>query len=135
MAAEICHPESFRKEAQYQKLCAHCHKAKPFHAHHVVDKNTLKHRCGLGGNALYSTRNALRLCEGLDTERCHFQHENRRIDTPNGAISTRALTDDNIRYAFDMLDAYAADYLRSEYDDTDPDPRILELELVERQIA
>lgn len=115
----VANPASFREEARWQTVCAYCGKTGPFQAHHVVDKAKLRDHCGLSGNALYDTRNALRLCEGLDTARCHFQFENRRI-----AITTKMLTDDNIAYAFEKLGPYAADYLRAEYDDTDRDPRI-----------
>lgn len=119
----ICNPSAFRLEARSQLVCAHCRRGGGYHAHHVVDKQTLR-RYGLRGNALYDTRNALRLCEGLDTKRCHMQFENRRI-----AIATAMLTDDNILYAFEVLGAFAADFLRREYDDAAEDPRIVELEV------
>jgi hypothetical protein len=116
----IANRESFKAEARWQVACAACGKVgRPFQAHHVVDMATLRNYCGLRGNALYDTRNSMRLCEGLDTDRCHMQFENRRI-----RISTRKLTDDNIEYAFEVLGLYAIDYLRQEYDDSDPDPRI-----------
>ena len=116
----IANPASFRAEARYQRVCAKCGKAGGFHAHHVVDKAILRDRCKLSGDDLYDTRNALRLCEGLDGNRCHLQFENRRI-----AITTRMLTDDNIEYAFEVLGAYAYDYLRQEYrDHPTPDPRL-----------
>jgi hypothetical protein len=114
-------PLSFHDEARWQRVCAVCKKPTSgrFHAHHVVDKQTLRH-LGITGNALYDTRNALRLCHGLTTSvRCHFRHENRvRV------VKTTELTDDNIAYAFRVLGDAALDYLRREYDDTDPDPRI-----------
>ena len=118
----ICNPGAFRDEARWQRVCANrdCGSSGHFHAHHVVDKAILRNRCHLDGNELYDTRNALRLCEGLDGNRCHMQFENRRV-----AIRTRWLTDANIEYAFEKLGLYAADYLRAEYDDqSDPDPRI-----------
>lgn len=118
--APIANPKSFREEAKWQRVCAKCGAGGAFHAHHVVDKAILRNRCGLRGNALYDTRNALRLCEGLDGKRCHLNFENRGV-----RLSTRRLTDDNIEYAFEVLGAYAYDYLRQEYDDvTDPDPRL-----------
>lgn len=124
MAEPICNPSSFHSEARYQGLCAVCGKSGEFHAHHVVDKAKLR-KWGLSGNALYDTRNALRLCQQMGgvERRCHFQHENRRR-----VVKTTELTDDNITYAFELLKAHAIDYLRAEYDDTDPDPRIIELE-------
>lgn len=118
----ICNPSSFRLEARAQRVCAVCQGTGQFHAHHVVDKAILR-RYGRTGNALYDTRNALRLCEGLGTKRCHFQFENRRI-----VVTTKMLLDDNIVYAFEVLGIFAADYLRREYDDADPDPRLTELE-------
>lgn len=130
----ICNRSSFRLEAQAQRVCAACRKTGPFHAHHVVDKATLR-SYGRTGNAQYDTRNALRLCEGLDTNRCHFQHENvRPLVRPHEGerrterVRTCELTDENITYAFEVLGAYALDYLRREYDDTDPDPRLTEME-------
>lgn len=116
---------AFRDEARWQRVCANpdCASSGYFHAHHVVDKRLLEDRCHLKGKQLYDTRNALRLCEGLDGNRCHMQFENRRL-----AIRTRWLTDDNIVYAFEKLGPYAYDYLRAEYDDvTDPDPRLARL--------
>jgi hypothetical protein len=44
-------------------------------------------------------------------------------------VKTVELTDDNIEYAFEKLGAYAADYLRRDYDDEERDPRIVEREL------
>jgi hypothetical protein len=119
----VANPQSFRLEARSQIVCAVCGKSQPFHAHHVVDQQTLKNRCGLSGNALYDTRNALRLCQALGDPdcRCHFQHEHSRRK-----VKTVELTDDNIEYAFEKLGAYAADYLRRDYDDEERDPRIVE---------
>lgn len=123
----IANPASFRQEARWQRVCARCGAGGGFHAHHVVDKAKLKARCKLSGNDLYDTRNALRLCEGLGTKRCHLQFENRRV-----VVTTAMLKDENIEYAFEKLGAYAADYLRAEYDDSSPDPRIeLALQLQE----
>lgn len=115
----IANPASFREEARWQGLCAKCGQGGPWHAHHVVDKRILQDRCKLRGNALYDTRNAMRLCEGLDGNRCHFNFENRVIK-----IATKILTDQNIEYAFEVLGPYAADYLRAQYDDSEPDARI-----------
>lgn len=118
----VANPSSFWNEARWQALCAVCEKPGAFHSHHVVDKATLKHRCGLSGDALYDTRNALRLCQemGSAERRCHFQHENSRR-----LVKTTELTDDNIEYAFEVLNDYAYDYLVREYDNlSDPDPRL-----------
>lgn len=118
----ISNPSSFWYEAQSQRVCASCGNVGPFHAHHVVDKQALK-REGLKRNQLYDTRNALRLCEGIMTKRCHFQFENRRI-----TLATGKLLDANIEYAWEVLGPYSVDYLRREYDDAAGDPRIAELE-------
>lgn len=131
----ICNPSSFRLEARAQRVCAVCRGTGHFHAHHVVDKAILG-RYGRSGKLLYDTRNALRLCEGLDTRRCHFQHENWRPlvrpheqRAPTVLVRTVELLDENIVYAFEVLEGYAVDYLRAEYDDvTVPDPRLIELE-------
>jgi hypothetical protein len=125
----VANPQSFRLEGRSQIICAKCKKpGKPFHTHHVVDQAILKNRCGLRGNALYDTRNALRLCQALGDPdcRCHFQHENR---VAGCVVKTTDLTDDNLEYAFEMLEGYAPDYLRREYDDSERDPRIERLEL------
>jgi hypothetical protein len=121
MADRITSTKSFRMEAQWQKVCAVCRKPGPFQAHHVVDKAILRNRCHLSGAELYDTRNALRLCQQIGSVewRCHFQHEN-----TGRLVKTSELLDDNIEYAFEVLGAFAADYLRREYDDSEPDARI-----------
>lgn len=123
----ICDPHSFYNEARWQTTCAACDRPRPFQAHHVVDQQTLRRRCGLRGKALWNTRNALRLCQQMGNAdiRCHFQHENR---VEGCIVKTTKLTDDNIDYAFEMLGPYALDYLRNEYDDSDPDPRLRDRE-------
>lgn len=120
----VANPESFRAEARWQMVCACCGAAGGFHAHHVVDKAKLE-SVGLKGNALYDTRNSLRLCEGLDTKRCHLNFENRRVK-----VTTKMLTDDNIEYAFEVLGFKAIDYLRREYDDSAGDERIKRQEVL-----
>ena len=118
---------AFRLEAQWQVACGACGAVgKPFHAHHVVDRQILRRERGIVGNAAYDTRNALRLCAGLDTERCHMRFENGGVAAVT--IPTSNLLDENIAYAFEVLGLWAADYLRREYDDTARDPRILKLE-------
>lgn len=125
---------SFHNEARFQRACANCGATGSFHAHHVVDKQTLRRilSCGKRDPRLYDTRNALRLCDGLDTKRCHMN-----MEWGNGTlrIQTANLTDDNIAYAFEVLKAWAPDYLRREYVDTPPDPRILKLESRHREVA
>lgn len=120
---------AFHDEARWQRACANCGATGAFHAHHVVDKQTLKKYisgCSKNDKRLYDTRNALRLCDGLDTRRCHMNMEwgNGRV-----RVSTSKLTDDNIAYAWEILGPYAIAYLRTNYDDSKADPRIMELEL------
>lgn len=115
-AHRICNSQSFHAEAMYQRVCQNpsCNRAGPFHAHHAVDKQTLK-GWGVPRVEWDDTRNAMRLCEGLDTNRCHFQFENRRIEIP-----LTALSDDNIEYAFEKGGARAYDHLKREYSGDDP---------------
>lgn len=123
----VQNPKSFHDEARYQRACANCGATGPFHAHHVVDKQTLRNilRCEKRDNRLYDTRNALRLCDGLDGNRCHMN-----MEWGNGTlrVHTDKLTDDNIAYAFEVLGDWAADYLRQQYVDVPEDPRIVQLE-------
>lgn len=112
----VSNPASFHAEARYQIECAYCGAVgKPFHAHHAVDKQTLK-GWGIPLSERYDTRNAMRLCEGLNTRRCHFQFENGRIE-----ISLSKLSDDNIEYAFEAAPTpgKAYEYLRREYSGDD----------------
>lgn len=115
----ISNPTSFKNEARWQRVCAGCGSAGHFHAHHVVFEQVLKRYTPLRGVELFDTRNALRLC----VARCHFPHHSRAATLP-----TSKLLDCNIEYAFMALGAYAADWLRRYYDDSDPDPRIVKLE-------
>lgn len=121
----ICNPSSFHAEARYQRVCAACGKARPFHAHHVIYEQELRRALGLPKRdpGLYDTRGALRLCALMDSN-CHMRHHH-----GIAVVKTTKLTDDNVAYAFEVLGLYGADYLRSKYDDTLRDPRILKLEL------
>jgi len=115
----IANYESFRAEARYQGLCAVLGTGGDFLAHHVVYEQVLKNRLRLRGNALYDTRNALRL-----SKKAHDNHHH-----AHRKVRTVELLDQNIEYAFVALGAYAGDYLRRYYDDvTQPDPRIPEWE-------
>jgi hypothetical protein len=125
MSASVQDPRSFWLEARSQVVCAYCGKPRSFHAHHAVDRCTLR-IYGVTGVAEFDTRNALRLCDDLMDGiegRCHLQFENRRI-----AISTSMLKDCNIEYAFEIMGAAAYDYLHREYANADLDPRV-ELQL------
>jgi hypothetical protein len=124
----VANPASFHAEARFQIACAACGAiGKPFHAHHVVDKQTLKWWGVPVGDELYDTRNAMRLCEDLDTKRCHLQFENGRI-----SIFLTALSDENIEYAFEVGGLRAYDYLHREY--AGEDDRV-ELKLEELEAA
>jgi hypothetical protein len=108
----VSNPASFHAEAKFQVACGYCGKVgQPFHAHHVVDKSTLRD-WGIPKPDRYDTRNAMRLCEGLDTDRCHFQFENSRIE-----ISLSSLSDENIEYAFEAAPTpgKAYEYLTRHY--------------------
>jgi hypothetical protein len=127
----VQNPASFHDEARFQRACANCGATGAYHAHHVVDKQALRRKlgCSKRDDRLYDTRNALRLCDGLHGPRCHMNMEWGGVGRTK--VPTKRLLDQNIHYAFEVLGPYAADYLRHEYDDTDPDPRILELQFKE----
>jgi hypothetical protein len=132
----VSNPQSFRLEAQWQRVCAVCGLARPFQAHHVVDQAELRN-LGIPKVDQYDTRNALRLCQvfggflmkdlvggGVRSEpcRCHFQHEN-KVD--GCVVKLQMLLDQNIEYAAEVMGAGRAyEYLHREYDDTEEDPRV-----------
>lgn len=113
----ICDPHSFYNEARWQRCCVVCGKSRDFEAHHAVYKQALK-RLGLRDNMLYDTFNALRLCE------LHHMRHHKGIRR----VKTKELKDNNITYAFHVFGLYAADWLRQYYDDSEADPRIVQLE-------
>lgn len=113
--------QSFRAEARFQRVCAVCGAAGDFQAHHVVYEQVLSTK-GFRKPDRYDTRNALRLCNRLGPD-CHNAHHNRVV-----TIKTTLLKDANVAYAFIVLGPFAADWLRRYYDDSEPDPRISELE-------
>lgn len=104
----ISDPHSFWLEARYQRGCAHCGATGDFHAHHVVDKQTLR-RAGL---PLHDTRNALRLCH-----RCHMQFEWAGPGKVQVVIAD--LTQQNLCYIWAVMGAAGAMYLAREYDGYD----------------
>lgn len=118
----VCNRASFHDEAQFQLCCAVCGSTKGFHAHHVVYAQMLENQYGITGNALFDTRNALRICTE-DGGNCHSRHH-----WAVRKIMTVELTDDNITYAFEIMGLYGADWLRRYYDDSVEDRRILKLE-------
>jgi hypothetical protein len=101
-------PASFWDEARYQRRCAACGaEDRPFHAHHVVDRQELKRR----GAPIFDPRNALRLCDDIErNRRCHLNFEYAGLP-----VALTALTDDNIAFAFEVLGDFAPDYLRERY--------------------
>ena len=100
----ISNPESFREEARFQRVCANCGSAGAFHAHHVLPKQALG-KLGLV-HRLYDPRNALRLCEGLDTNRCHMELEKRNI-----VVGTDILLDENICFLWEVLKQAGQNFL------------------------
>lgn len=115
MPPSVANPQSFHAEARWQGVCAWCGKGGPYHAHHVVDQQTLK-GLGISGNALYDPRNALRLC----ARTCHFQFEwggVAKIELP-----LTHLPDAAIAYAAEVFvdPGKAYNYLTRRYVGSDP---------------
>lgn len=97
-------PASFYQAGQFQRVCAVCGAGGGFHVHHVVPKQELKRR-GLV-HRLYDPTNALRLCEGLDTKRCHMQFEKRQL-----VIPTADLLDESICFIWEALGVAGQNFL------------------------
>lgn len=110
--ARISNPASFREEAQFQRVCARCGGGGDYQAHHVVPKQDLKRR-GLV-HKLYDPRNALRLCEGLDGNRCHMRFEKRML-----VIETKLLLPANICFIWETLDVAGQNFLERTYTGVD----------------
>lgn len=103
----IDNPRSFHAEARYARSCANCGAVgKPFEAHHVLKKQTLRKR----GLPQYDTRGAVRLCEGLDTAQCHH-----RIEKGGERLPTERLSQVNICYLWDVLGPAAVNELDRHY--------------------
>jgi hypothetical protein len=100
----ISDSRSFYLEARSQVVCANCQTGARFHAHHVLDKQTLRKR----GEPLYDTRNALRLCT-----RCHMQFE--WAGPGKVAIPVAKLLDINICYLWEVLGVASQNYLTRRY--------------------
>lgn len=104
--------QSFKNEARWQTDCCVCGKVGgSFTAHHVVYEQHLRDIKA----PRWDTRNARRVCP----EPCHTLHH-----AGSRRIQTKALTDDNIAYAFYVLGARAEDYFDRYYDNQARDPRI-----------
>jgi hypothetical protein len=104
----VSNPESFRLEAQSQRVCANCGRSGSFDAHHVVEKQELKKR----GLPRYDTRGALRLCTPLwgSGGNCHGGQTSKLRKIP-----LAKLLDVNVEYAFEVMGASAYFYLRRHY--------------------
>lgn len=106
----ISNPASFHAEAQFQRTCAYCRESRPFHAHHVVPKQDLRRR----GLPLHDTRGALRLCEGLYTDKCHM-----RIEKGIYVLETAKLLQVNICYLWETLEMAGQNLLERKYTGVD----------------
>lgn len=102
----ISDPHSFWLQARSQGVCTICRRGGDFSAHHVVFRRWLKKN----HKPLHDPRNARRLCPS-----CNLNFEARSIEFP-----LERLLDVNIDYAFEVMDAYAYDWLRQNYSGDDP---------------
>lgn len=106
-------PASFFAEARYQIACAFCGlPGRPFEAHHVLKRQRLRKR----GLPLYDPRGAVRLCEGLATDRCHF-----RIEKGGERLPTSKLPQVAICYVWEALGVAGYNALDRDY--TGPERR------------
>lgn len=90
--------------------CAVCGE-KATDAHHVVYKRDLKER----GLFVWDARDGLALCRD-----CHDGHHY----SPQAVVLLVHLTDASVQYAFEVLGAYAYDYLLRRYPGGPPDLRL-----------
>lgn len=102
--------EAWLEEGRRQGACAvtgWSSRVAPYHVHHVIYEQELKRRWGAAYNAAkkYDVRNALRVATVV-----HGQHH-----TAHKRIPLTALRQQNIDYAFELLGAYAYDYLTTHY--------------------
>lgn len=110
---EQANKRAFLQAAWEQRACAVSGDAvdmapdgsKGWEAHHVVEKRWLK----ANFKFLWDTRNALRLSPSV-----HGQHTNRMA-----VIPLSCLTDENIKYTFEVMGYSAHDYLTRTYDGQD----------------
>jgi hypothetical protein len=94
---------AFTGRAASQGRCAGCGGEGRWHPHHAgVEKQELKRR----GIPLWDPDNALRLCVI-----CHWRHHYE----PGFRLPLSVLREENIRFAFGVLDAGAYDYLSRRY--------------------
>lgn len=103
----ISNAASFHAEARFQLACAYCGKVgEPFEAHHVIKRQRLRAR----RLPEFDTRGAIRLCEGLDTDQCHFKIEKGRHSLP-----TERLPQVAICYVWECLGVAGYNELEREY--------------------
>lgn len=103
----ISNAASFYAEARFQRACAHCGLVGgPFEAHHVIKKQRLRKR----GLPLHDTRGAVRLCEGLKSNRCHF-----KVEKGGERLETAKLPQQAICYVWEALDVAGQNMLASDY--------------------
>lgn len=108
----INNPASFRAAARWQQVCAVCGSGGPFHAHHVVPEQRLRHL----KEPLHDPRNALRLC----TNNCHMQFE--WAGPGKVCVEWRHFTDENICYIWETLGVTAVQ-LERKYGAAEGEPR------------
>lgn len=111
--------ESFYAEARWQGACAVTGEVGPdWEAHHVLKRQ----HCRAAGAAEWDPRNALRLKRSI--------HKSGLAEGRLSEVQTRNLRDENIEFVVESLGVGPAiEYLRRYYDDdSDPDPRLIELE-------
>jgi hypothetical protein len=94
------------QRAKGELRCRACLTKRAAHSHHVVYEAELKRR----GLPKYDKANMMALC--LD---CHFAHHK-----ASRRIPLLLLSDANLEYAFNLLGAYAFDYLNRRYAGSDP---------------
>jgi hypothetical protein len=101
---------AFKMAAAKQVVCAVCRRGGSFDAHHVIEKQELERR----GLWKWDPRGALRLCKGALG--CHDQHTYKGGDD---RVPLAKLTTENVDYAFEVLGAFAYDYLKRRYSGED----------------
>lgn len=112
---------AFKMAAAAQVICAVCRRGGSFDAHHVIEKQELERR----GLWKWDPRGAMRLCKGALG--CHDQHTYKGGES---RVPLAKLSMANIDYAFEVLGAFAYDYLRRRYkgDDARVERKLREVE-------
>lgn len=95
------HSTRFWEAARDQRVCAVTHTAGPWDAHHVIEKQELRRR----GVDVWDPRNALRVIKPV--------HERHTLAVKR--IPLRCLTDENLRFAFEVMGLAAHPYLHRLY--------------------